>query len=106
MALDSGAPDLSTGIFHSKLASGLVAVRGRLICTLWPVDLTYPPMSTSPPSAVAHSRAMGPPPVSAARWVSPSYQRGDMTQLYLLPKSRLAGRGIVCWFHGWRRSTG
>jgi hypothetical protein len=40
MALDSGAPFLSTGIFHSKLASGLLTVLGRLICTLWPVDLT------------------------------------------------------------------
>ena len=54
------------GIFHSKVVSGLVAVRGRLISTLCPVDFTYP-MSTNPPSAVAHSRAIGPPPVSSAR---------------------------------------
>ena len=49
---------------------------------------------------------MGPPPVSAARWSLPSNQRGDMTQLYLLSKSRFCGCGMVCWFHGWRRSTG
>src|SRR6266702_5079522 len=105
MAFDSGAPDLSAGIVHSKVTSGLLTVRGRLISTLWPVDLTYP-VSTNPPSAVAHRRAIGPPPVSAARWFVPSNQRGDITQLYLLSKSRLAGRGIVCWFHGCLRSTG
>ena len=54
------------GIFHSNEVSGLVAVFGRLITTEEPVDLTYPPMSTRPPRAVAHSLAMGPPPVSAA----------------------------------------
>ena len=36
------------------------------ILTLWPVDLMYP-MSTLPANAVAHSRAIGPPPVSSAR---------------------------------------
>ena len=63
-------------------------------------------MSTSPASAVAHSRASGPPPVSSARWSLPSNQRGDIVQLYLSSKSRFCGAGIVCWFHGWRRSTG
>ena len=40
-------------------------------------------MSTSPASAVDHSRAIGPPPVSSARWspVCVSYQRGDITQV-------------------------
>ena len=36
----------------------------------------------------------------------PSNQRGDITQLYLSSKSRFCGCGMVCWFHGWRRSTG
>ena len=69
IALDSGRPCLSTGGVHSKLTSGLSTVRGRLICTLCPVDLTNPPQSTSPASAVAHSRASGPPPVSSAQVV-------------------------------------
>ena len=30
---------------------------------------------------VAQSRAIGPPPVSSARWSFPSNQRGDMVQL-------------------------
>src|SRR6478736_374970 len=33
---------LHRGIFHSKVTSGRVTVRGRLIRTLWPVDFTYP----------------------------------------------------------------
>src|SRR5579859_2225819 len=99
MAFDSGAPDASVGIFHSNVTSGRLTVFGRLMTTLWPVDLTYP-KSTRPPSAVAQSRAIGPPPVSAARWLVPSNQRGDITQLYFVSKSRLAGRGMVCWFHG------
>ena len=41
-------------------------------------------MSTRPASAVDHSRASGPPPVSSARWSLPSNQRGDITQLYFL----------------------
>ena len=36
----------------------------------------------------------------------PSNQRGDITQLYLSAKSRFWGFGFVCWFQGWRRSTG
>ena len=63
-------------------------------------------MSTRPDSAVDHSRASGPPPVSRARWSLPSNQRGDITQLYLSSKSRFCGCGLVCWFHGCRRSTG
>ena len=65
-------------------------------------------MSTSPASAVDQSRAIGPPPVSSARWspVRGSSQRGDMTQVYLPLKSRFCGRGVVVWFHGWFRSTG
>ena len=51
-------------------------------------------MSTRPDSAVDHSRAMGPPPVSRARWSLPSNQRGDITQLYLSSKSRFWGCGI------------
>src|SRR5215472_13719413 len=105
MAFDSGRPDESVGIFHSNVTSGLLTVFGKLMITLCPVDLTYP-KSTSRPSAVAQSLAIGPPPVSAAMWLVPSNQRGDMTQLYLLSKSRLAGLGIVCWFHGCLRSTG
>src|SRR5271165_6806488 len=105
IALDSGWPALSTGGFHSNVTGGRDTVLGRLISTLWPVDFTYP-KSTRPASAVAHSRAIGPPPVSSGRKSLPSNQRGDMVQLYLSSKSRLAGRGIVCWFHGWRRSTG
>ena len=38
-------------------------------------------VETSPDRAVDHSRAMGPPPVSSARWSVPSNHRGDMTQL-------------------------
>jgi hypothetical protein len=64
--LDSGLPALSYGIFHSNETAGLVNVRGRLICTLWPVALTVP-VSTSPDRAVGHNRASGPPPVSKAR---------------------------------------
>ena len=94
------------GIFHSKVTSGLSAVFGRLMTTLCPVALTKPPRSTRPDSAVDQSRASGPPPVSRARWSVPSNQRGDMTQLYLSSKSRFCGCGIVCWFHGWLRSTG
>jgi hypothetical protein len=30
----------------------------------------------------------------------PSNQRGDITQLYFLSKSRFCGFGSVCWFHG------
>ena len=96
---------LHCGIFHSKPTSGLVAVRGRVIVTLCPVDLTYG-VSTSPASAVTHSRAIGPPPVSRARWSLPSNQRGDIVHEYLPSKSRFCGRGMVCWFHGWRWSTG
>src|SRR6476661_11270982 len=94
------------GIFHSKVASGLRAVFGRLITTLLPVALTQPPASTRLDRAVDHRRAMGPPPVSRARWSVPSNQRGDMTQLYLPSKSRFWGWGMVCWFQGWLRSTG
>src|SRR6188474_2054990 len=101
MALLRGLPSLSVGIFHSNVASPRVAVFGRLMITLPPVALTYP-QSTSPPSAVAHSRAMGPPPVSHALYVVPSNHRGDMTQLYFPSKSRFWGLGIVCWFQGCR----
>ena len=87
------------GIFHSKVTGPLVAVLGRLMTTLFPVDFTYP-MSTSFASAVGHSRASGPPPVSSGRWSFPSYQRGDITQVYLPAKSRFCGMGRVCWFHG------
>ena len=60
------------------------------------------PMSTMPASAVAQKRAIGPPPVSSARWspVRLSNQRGDITQVYLPSKSRFCGRGIVVWFQG------
>src|SRR3954465_15411556 len=96
------------GIFHSSVASGVSGVLGRLICTLRPVALTYG-VSTLFASAVAHSRASAPPPVSSAR-LSPvrlSYQRGLMAQLELPPsRSRFCGLGIVVWFHGWRLSTG
>ena len=46
---------------------------------------------------MAHNRAIGPPPVSSARWspVRLSYQRGDITQVYLSLKSRFCGRGVV-----------
>ena len=40
IALDSGAPLESVGTFHSKVTSGLLTVRGRLISTLCPVDFT------------------------------------------------------------------
>src|SRR5215207_10453645 len=96
MALDH------SGTFHSKLASGMAAVLGRLIWTLLPVALMVS-RSTSPASAVAQSLAIAPPPVSSAR-KSPvrwSYQRGLMTQLYFPPSSsRFWGLGIVVWFHG------
>ena len=35
-----------------------------------------------------------------------SYQRGDITQVYLPLKSRFCGRGMVVWFQGCRWSTG
>src|SRR3954452_22978538 len=96
------------GIFHSSVASGVSGVLGRLICTLWPVDLTNG-VSTLFASAVTHRRASAPPPVSSAR-LSPvrlSYQRGLITHEYLPPSSsRFCGLGIVVWFHGWRWSTG
>ena len=63
-------------------------------------------MWTSPDSAVDQSRAIGPPPVSRARWSVPSNQRGDIVQLYAFAKSRFCGFGMVCWFHGCRMSTG
>ena len=65
-------------------------------------------MSTRPASAVAQSRAIGPPPVSSARCslVRLSYQRGDITQVYLPAKSRFCGLGIVVWFQGCCLSTG
>src|SRR5262245_12650937 len=69
------------GIFHSKVTGGRVALLGRLMTTLFPVALTKP-QSTRLASAVVHRRAIGPPPVSSARWSLPSNQRGDMTQLY------------------------
>jgi hypothetical protein len=50
--------------------------------TLWPVARTNG-VFTLPASAVTHSRASAPPPVSSAR-LSPvrlSYQRGLITQL-------------------------
>src|SRR3954466_12160667 len=96
---------LHFGIFHSKVTSGFNAVRGRLISTLWPVDLTCG-VSTRPASAVAQRRAIGPPPVSSGRKSLPSNHRGAIVHEYLSSKSRLAGRGIVCWFHGCLRSTG
>src|ERR1700753_1234167 len=40
IALDSGWPFLSTGGVHSNDTSGRDTVRGRLICTLCPVDFT------------------------------------------------------------------
>ena len=87
---------LHLGIFHSNSTSGIDAVLGKTIFTLCPVALMYP-MSTLPASAVAHKRAIGPPPVSSARWspVRLSNQRGDMTQVYLSLKSRFCGRGMV-----------
>src|ERR671935_985169 len=96
------------GILHSNVVSGSCAERGRLICTLEPVDLTYG-VSTRPARAVAQRRASGPPPVSRARWspVRLSYQRGLITQLYFPPsRSRFCGAGIVVWFHGCRLSIG
>ena len=65
-------------------------------------------MSTRPAKAVDQKRAIGPPPVSRARWspVRLSNQRGDMTQVYLPPKSRFCGLGVVVWFQGCRLSTG
>src|SRR5208282_5163957 len=98
---------LHFGIFHSNSTSGSDVVFGRYIFTLWPVDLMYP-ISTRPASAVAQRRAIGPPPVSRARWspVRLSSHRGDITQVYLPPKSRFCGRGIVVWFQGWFLSTG
>src|SRR5215813_1104977 len=98
---------LHFGICHSNCVSGRSAVFGRLILTLCPVDSMYP-MCTRLLSAVDHRRAIGPPPVSSGRY-SPeflSYQRGDITHVYLLGKSRFWGFGIVVWFHGWRMSTG
>src|SRR3954471_23594347 len=84
------------GILHSSSISPCEAVFGRLITTELPVDFTNG-VFTRPPSAVAHSRAMGPPPVSSARWspVRLSYQRGDITHVYLPLKSRFCGRGMV-----------
>src|ERR671932_2533155 len=85
------------GTFHSKVISGSWADRGRLICTLEPVDFTYG-VSTRPASAVAQRRASGPPPVSSAGGspVRLSYQRGLITQLYFPPsRSRFCGAGIV-----------
>src|ERR1700722_3039152 len=98
---------LHWGTFHSNSFSGSDIVLGRYILTLLPVALMYP-ISTRPARAVAHKRAMGPPPVSNARWspVRLSSQRGDMTQVYLPPKSRFCGRGMVVWFHGCFWSTG
>src|SRR6478736_10149060 len=98
---------LHFGIFHSNSTSGSEVVLGRYIFTLVPVALMYP-MSTRPASAVAHRRAIGPPPVSIARWspVRLSSQRGDITQVYLPAKSRFCGRGEVVWFQGCRWSTG
>ena len=57
-------------------------------------------MSTRPASAVAQSRAIGPPPVSRARCspVRGSSQRGDMTQVYLpleVALLRAGGRRLV-----------
>src|SRR5580658_6532066 len=94
---------LHLGIFHSNSTSGFDAVLGKSTFTLCPVALTYP-MSTLPARAVAQRRAIGPPPVSRARWspVRLSNQRGDMTQVYLSLKSRFCGRGIVVWFQGCR----
>src|SRR5579863_6971136 len=71
---------LHWGIFHSNSTSGLVADLGRRIFTLCPVALMYPPRSTIPASAVVHSRAIAPPPVSRARCLPErlSYQRGDI----------------------------
>src|SRR6516225_5501984 len=98
---------LHFGTFHSNSTSGREVVFGRYILTLRPVALMYP-ISTRPASAVAQRRAMGPPPVSRARWspVRLSNQRGDMTQVYLPLKSRFWGWGMVVWFHGWFWSTG
>src|SRR5580698_5383657 len=98
---------LHLGIFHSNSASGNEVVFGRYILTLVPVALMYP-ISTNPARAVAQRRAIGPPPVSIARWspVRLSNHRGDITQVYLPPKSRFCGRGIVVWFQGWFLSTG
>src|SRR5438105_9629984 len=99
---------LHCGIFHSNSTAGFVALLGSRILTLCPVDSTRPPRFTSPARAVAHRRAMGPPPVSRARYLSVrlSYQRGDIVQLYLSLKSRFCGLGIVVWFQGWCLSTG
>jgi len=82
-----------------------LALFGRLIWTLWPVDFTYG-VSTSPASAVVYIRAKQPPPVSSARCcpLSLSNQRGLITQLYLSSKSRFCGAGRVVWFHGCRMS--
>jgi hypothetical protein len=68
------------GIFHSSWVSGVSGVLGSVIWTLDPVALTYG-MWTLSASAVAHSRASAPPPVSSAR-LSPvrlSNQRGLIT---------------------------
>ena len=54
------------GIFHSNSVSGVFGVLGSWIFTLLPVDCTYG-VWTLPASAVAHSRAIAPPPVSSAR---------------------------------------
>src|SRR5437868_5718846 len=96
------------GTFHSKRISGRFGDFGSSITTLLPVAFTYG-VSTMLASAVVHSRASGPPPVSSARCLPDrlSNQRGLITQLYG-PSARLrfCGFGIVVWFHGWRRSTG
>src|SRR3954453_4792013 len=96
------------GIFHSRSTSGVSGVLGSLICTEWPVALTYG-VCTLFASAVTHRRASAPPPVSSAR-LSPvrlSYQRGLITHEELPPsRSRFCGLGIVVWFHGCRLSTG
>src|SRR4051794_27104242 len=70
------------GIFHSRSVSGKVAVLGRWMITLLPVDLTKG-VSTRLARAVAQSLASGPPPVSSGRCapVRLSNQRGLVTQL-------------------------
>src|SRR5690242_17901430 len=68
------------GIFHSRVISGSLSLRGKEIWTLDPVALTYG-VSTRPARAVLQRRASGPPPVSSARWfpVRLSYHRGLIT---------------------------
>ena len=59
----------------------MFGVWGSVIFTLEPVASTYGVLTLFA-SAVAHSRASAPPPVSSARWspVRLSYQRGLITQ--------------------------